>query len=219
MADCSQIPACSACAVWVIQSQTAENWGKVVFKVILSLVFNCMCRCGEGWVCFSLLPWLRFLWSAFKRSATKAGVCPPHGFCLLSVLGCEQEFAYTQARRKGLAAFEELKHCLDVENQCCRVRGVGRINATKVFFSFNADFNSVNAASVFYELMLRLGFSEFYAQGGDYGWLICTNLAQIAPRWVPPWCSCFTLWIVISCALRSSCPSPHHVGSLFGAQC
>ncbi|XP_056213640.1 epoxide hydrolase 1 isoform X3 [Falco biarmicus] len=43
------------------------------------------------------------------------------------------------------------------------------------------DFNSVSAASVFYELMLRLGFNEFYAQGGDWGWLICTNLAQIAP--------------------------------------
>uniref|UniRef100_A0A8C3BT09 Epoxide hydrolase n=1 Tax=Cairina moschata TaxID=8855 RepID=A0A8C3BT09_CAIMO len=43
-------------------------------------------------------------------------------------------------------------------------------------------FNSVSAASVFYELMLRLGFSEFYAQGGDWGWLICTNLAQIAPN-------------------------------------
>ncbi|XP_010224840.1 PREDICTED: epoxide hydrolase 1 [Tinamus guttatus] len=44
------------------------------------------------------------------------------------------------------------------------------------------DFNSVSAASVFYELMLRLGFSEFYAQGGDWGGLICTNLAQIAPN-------------------------------------
>nr|XP_032603304.2 epoxide hydrolase 1 isoform X3 [Taeniopygia guttata] len=46
------------------------------------------------------------------------------------------------------------------------------------------DFNSVSAASVFYELMLRLGFSEFYTQGGDCGWLICTNLAQIAPSHV-----------------------------------
>ncbi|KFV98027.1 Epoxide hydrolase 1, partial [Eurypyga helias] len=44
------------------------------------------------------------------------------------------------------------------------------------------DFNSVSAASIFYELMLRLGFNEFYAQGGDWGWLICTNLAQIAPN-------------------------------------
>ncbi|KAF1624183.1 UNVERIFIED_CONTAM: Epoxide hydrolase 1, partial [Eudyptes robustus] len=43
-------------------------------------------------------------------------------------------------------------------------------------------FNSISAASIFYELMLRLGFNEFYAQGGDWGWLICTNLAQIAPN-------------------------------------
>ncbi|NWZ47025.1 HYEP hydrolase, partial [Haliaeetus albicilla] len=43
-------------------------------------------------------------------------------------------------------------------------------------------FNSVSAASIFYELMLKLGFNEFYAQGGDWGWLICTNLAQIAPN-------------------------------------
>lgn len=47
---------------------------------------------------------------------------------------------------------------------------------------FNAGFNSVSAASIFYELMLKLGFNEFYAQGGDWGWLICTNLAQIAPK-------------------------------------
>ncbi|NXX46508.1 HYEP hydrolase, partial [Tricholaema leucomelas] len=45
-------------------------------------------------------------------------------------------------------------------------------------------FDSVSAASVFYELMLRLGFKEFYTQGGDCGWLICTNLAQIAPSHV-----------------------------------
>ncbi|NWR20032.1 HYEP hydrolase, partial [Emberiza fucata] len=46
------------------------------------------------------------------------------------------------------------------------------------------DFNSVSAASVFYELMLRLGFNEFYTQGGDAGCVICTNLAQIAPSHV-----------------------------------
>ncbi|EMP24549.1 Epoxide hydrolase 1 [Chelonia mydas] len=45
-------------------------------------------------------------------------------------------------------------------------------------------FNSVSAACIFYKLMCRLGFHEFYAQGGDWGWLICTNLAQIAPNHV-----------------------------------
>ncbi|MEE6473742.1 hypothetical protein FKM82_010158 [Ascaphus truei] len=44
--------------------------------------------------------------------------------------------------------------------------------------------NSVAVARVFYKLMLRLGFREFYAQGGDWGSLVCTNLAQIAPSHV-----------------------------------
>ncbi|KAM4771826.1 epoxide hydrolase 1 isoform 1-T2 [Rhinophrynus dorsalis] len=41
--------------------------------------------------------------------------------------------------------------------------------------------DSVAVARIFYKLMRRLGFREFYAQGGDWGSLICTNLAQIAP--------------------------------------
>ncbi|KAM9316180.1 epoxide hydrolase 1-like [Gastrophryne carolinensis] len=41
--------------------------------------------------------------------------------------------------------------------------------------------NSVEVARIFYKLMRRLGFREFYAQGGDWGSAICTNLAQIAP--------------------------------------
>nr|DBA27311.1 TPA: hypothetical protein GDO54_011473 [Pyxicephalus adspersus] len=41
--------------------------------------------------------------------------------------------------------------------------------------------NSVDVARIFYKLMQRLGFQEFYAQGGDWGSLVCTNLAQIAP--------------------------------------
>ncbi|XP_028580354.2 epoxide hydrolase 1 isoform X1 [Podarcis muralis] len=45
-------------------------------------------------------------------------------------------------------------------------------------------FDSVCAARVFYKLMLRLGFQEFYTQGGDWGSLISTNLAQIAPSHV-----------------------------------
>ncbi|XP_075060438.1 epoxide hydrolase 1 [Mixophyes fleayi] len=41
--------------------------------------------------------------------------------------------------------------------------------------------NSVAVARIFYKLMQRLGFRLFYAQGGDWGSLICTNIAQIAP--------------------------------------
>ncbi|XP_066237325.1 epoxide hydrolase 1 [Saccopteryx leptura] len=44
--------------------------------------------------------------------------------------------------------------------------------------------NSVATARIFYKLMLRLGFQEFYVQGGDWGSLICTNMAQLAPRHV-----------------------------------
>ncbi|XP_063160289.1 epoxide hydrolase 1 [Candoia aspera] len=45
-------------------------------------------------------------------------------------------------------------------------------------------FNTMCAARIFYKLMLKLGFHKFYIQGGDYGSLICTNLAQVAPRHV-----------------------------------
>ncbi|XP_036994688.2 epoxide hydrolase 1 [Artibeus jamaicensis] len=44
--------------------------------------------------------------------------------------------------------------------------------------------NSVATARIFYKLMLRLGFQEFYTQGGDWGSLICTNMAQMVPSHV-----------------------------------
>ncbi|KAK3517050.1 hypothetical protein QTP70_034443 [Hemibagrus guttatus] len=43
-------------------------------------------------------------------------------------------------------------------------------------------FNSVCAARVFHKLMKRLGFSQFYVQGGDWGWIITTNMAQLEPK-------------------------------------
>ncbi|XP_004578661.2 epoxide hydrolase 1 [Ochotona princeps] len=45
-------------------------------------------------------------------------------------------------------------------------------------------FNSVSTARIFYKLMQRLGFQEFYIQGGDWGALICTNIAQLVPSHV-----------------------------------
>ncbi|XP_070843765.1 epoxide hydrolase 1 isoform X7 [Chaetodon trifascialis] len=45
-------------------------------------------------------------------------------------------------------------------------------------------FNSVCAARIFHKLMKRLGFQQFYAQGGDWGWLITTNMAQLEPKTV-----------------------------------
>ncbi|XP_072293128.1 epoxide hydrolase 1-like [Eucyclogobius newberryi] len=45
-------------------------------------------------------------------------------------------------------------------------------------------FNSLAAARVFLTLMERLGFSQFYLQGGDWGSLITTNMAQMKPECV-----------------------------------
>uniref|UniRef100_A0A3P9A0G0 Epoxide hydrolase n=1 Tax=Esox lucius TaxID=8010 RepID=A0A3P9A0G0_ESOLU len=45
-------------------------------------------------------------------------------------------------------------------------------------------FNSLAAARVFHKLMERLGFSEYYLQGGDWGSLITTNMAQMKPQCV-----------------------------------
>lgn len=54
--------------------------------------------------------------------------------------------------------------------------------ATALFFPSQPGLNSVAVARIFYKLMLRLGFREFYTQGGDWGSLICTNMAQLVPR-------------------------------------
>nr|DBA27391.1 TPA: hypothetical protein GDO54_011549 [Pyxicephalus adspersus] len=43
-------------------------------------------------------------------------------------------------------------------------------------------FNGIAAARIFYKLMLRLGFSEFYLQGGDWGSLITTIMSQMKPE-------------------------------------
>ncbi|KAM5238850.1 epoxide hydrolase 1 [Ctenodactylus gundi] len=50
--------------------------------------------------------------------------------------------------------------------------------------SSKKGFNTVATARIFYKLMLRLGFQEFYIQGGDWGSLICTNMAQMVPSHV-----------------------------------
>ncbi|KAG5831467.1 hypothetical protein ANANG_G00304020, partial [Anguilla anguilla] len=45
-------------------------------------------------------------------------------------------------------------------------------------------FNSLACARIFHKLMERLGYSEFYLQGGDWGALITTNMAQMKPECV-----------------------------------
>ncbi|KAG8584491.1 hypothetical protein GDO81_008850 [Engystomops pustulosus] len=46
--------------------------------------------------------------------------------------------------------------------------------------SHKQGFDSVAAARIFYKLMRRLGYQQFYAQGGDWGSMVCTILAQLA---------------------------------------
>ncbi|KAM4771341.1 LOW QUALITY PROTEIN: epoxide hydrolase 1-like [Rhinophrynus dorsalis] len=48
--------------------------------------------------------------------------------------------------------------------------------------SHKKGFNAVAAARIFYKLMLRLGFKEFYLQGGDWGSRITTLLSQMKPE-------------------------------------
>ncbi|XP_077442733.1 epoxide hydrolase 1 [Stigmatopora argus] len=45
-------------------------------------------------------------------------------------------------------------------------------------------FDSICAARIFLKLMRRLGFQQFYAHGGDWGWLVTTNMAQLEPKTV-----------------------------------
>lgn len=54
---------------------------------------------------------------------------------------------------------------------------------TCILTIFNvAGFNSVAAARIFHKLMERLGFSQYYLQGGDWGALITSNMAQMKPE-------------------------------------
>uniref|UniRef100_A0A672JF70 Epoxide hydrolase n=1 Tax=Salarias fasciatus TaxID=181472 RepID=A0A672JF70_SALFA len=46
---------------------------------------------------------------------------------------------------------------------------------------YKKGFNTLAAARIFLTLMERLGFDKFYLQGGDWGSLITTNMAQMKP--------------------------------------
>ncbi|NXT79247.1 HYEP hydrolase, partial [Zapornia atra] len=43
-------------------------------------------------------------------------------------------------------------------------------------------FDSIATARIFHKLMNRLGFKEYYLQGGDWGSRITTNMAQMLPK-------------------------------------
>lgn len=44
------------------------------------------------------------------------------------------------------------------------------------------EFDSIATARIFHKLMNRLGFKEYYIQGGDWGSRITTNMAQMLPQ-------------------------------------
>ncbi|XP_069810812.1 epoxide hydrolase 1-like [Dendropsophus ebraccatus] len=48
--------------------------------------------------------------------------------------------------------------------------------------SHKKGLDAIAVARIFYKLMLRLGFSEFYLQGGDWGSLITTRMSQMRPE-------------------------------------
>ncbi|XP_006898116.1 PREDICTED: epoxide hydrolase 1 [Elephantulus edwardii] len=62
---------------------------------------------------------------------------------------------------------------------CPSIPGYGYSQA-----SSKKGLDTVATARIFYKLMMRLNFQEFYVQGGDWGSLVCTNMAQMVPRHV-----------------------------------
>uniref|UniRef100_A0A8C1GUB9 AB hydrolase-1 domain-containing protein n=1 Tax=Cyprinus carpio TaxID=7962 RepID=A0A8C1GUB9_CYPCA len=58
-------------------------------------------------------------------------------------------------------------------------------NSPAVLFIISHEgFNTLEAAHIFHKLMERLGFTEFYVQGGDWGAFITNNMAQMKPECV-----------------------------------
>lgn len=53
---------------------------------------------------------------------------------------------------------------------------------TDTYFCTPPGFDSLATARIFLTLMERLGFSQFYLQGGDWGSLITTNMSQMKPQ-------------------------------------
>nr|XP_046258637.1 epoxide hydrolase 1-like [Scatophagus argus]XP_046258638.1 epoxide hydrolase 1-like [Scatophagus argus] len=79
---------------------------------------------------------------------------------------------------KILPLLTENQDGLAFEVICPSIPGYGFSDAPR-----KQGFDSLAAARIFLTLMERLGFSQFYLQGGDWGSLITTNMAQMKP-----WC-------------------------------
>ncbi|XP_076599673.1 epoxide hydrolase 1 [Chaetodon auriga] len=80
---------------------------------------------------------------------------------------------------KILPLLTENQDGLVFEVICPSIPGYGFSDAPR-----KQGFDSFAAARIFLTLMERLGFSKFYLQGGDWGSLITTNMAQMKPQCV-----------------------------------
>ncbi|KAK7901436.1 hypothetical protein WMY93_018205 [Mugilogobius chulae] len=87
--------------------------------------------------------------------------------------GCFYEF------NKIIPLLTETKGDIVFEVICPSIPGYGYSEAPH-----KTGFNSLAAARIFLTLMERLGFSQFYLQGGDWGSLITTNMSQMKPECV-----------------------------------
>ncbi|XP_068423920.1 epoxide hydrolase 1 [Clinocottus analis] len=77
---------------------------------------------------------------------------------------------------KILPLLTENQDGLVFEIICPSIPGYGFSDAPR-----KQGFDSLAASRIFLTLMERLGFSQFYLQGGDWGSLITTNMAQMKP--------------------------------------
>uniref|UniRef100_A0A8C9TJA7 Epoxide hydrolase n=1 Tax=Scleropages formosus TaxID=113540 RepID=A0A8C9TJA7_SCLFO len=80
---------------------------------------------------------------------------------------------------KIIPLLTERKDGLVFEVICPSIPGYGYSEAPH-----KQGFSGIDAARIFLKLMERLGFSEFYLQGGDWGALVTTVMAQMKPECV-----------------------------------
>lgn len=119
------------------------------------------------------------------------------GFCpsCLSMAGPAPSMSFTgfcrfsQRTRAGLCLRSYVRPSLAMVSQKPHTN---KVNSYRLDFTLRSryrlnsvhspGFNSLAAARIFLKLMERLGFSTFYIQGGDWGSLITTNMAQMKPQ-------------------------------------
>ncbi|XP_061546507.1 epoxide hydrolase 1 isoform X2 [Phycodurus eques] len=89
---------------------------------------------------------------------------------------CAFQYGINLTYLKSVASY--WRHEFDWKKQ------VAMLNKYPHFKTKIEGFDSLAAARIFLKLMERLGFLQFYLQGGDWGSLITTNMAQIKPQCV-----------------------------------